>query len=143
MLVCNCTTDHNFMAGDHPAAINAVQGALVGGPKGKAKRAVREKIDCLNIASGLRHVAFDGGKLRPQHVLRGTELLKSVRDIAHPVLDSAIGLGTKANNFDIVGKTGSVAVKIPLVDGCGVVEHHILQFDAVLGIIAGHKNAVR
>lgn len=146
MLVSTAAAHLQLMATDQPAPVDTPHLGVIAGPECEATAipgiSVSEKMQGLDVAAGAGVIPVNGGELRAKHVLGGLVFLQGAPDVIHPGIAAPIDSRAKVNDFDIVCKASAIALPIPFIDTGSVVEHQVLQLDAVAGVVVGHSRSL-
>jgi len=84
-------------------------------------------------------IAINGSELRAKHMLSGAVSFQGLLDVVHPSFGTVNRLRPEAQNFDVIGEAGAVQVEIPFIHAGRILEHHVLQRDAVRDMLIRHS----
>ena len=126
MLVCAGTTNHQLMSTDLPAITVAAHGGFIRGPQRKTCAVIKQKMQSLNIGSGVRFVITNGRELWAEQVLSSAVAFQRPPYVVHPDIATVKGLCAKPNHLNIVAEAGRIAFPVALIDTSGIAKHDVL-----------------
>ena len=142
MSVTTGATDLQLMAVDQPVPVDSSHIGVISGPKRDATAVAIEKMQGLYIGAGARGVTINGGELRAEQMLGTLILFEGTPHVINPGFTASVGSRAEIDDFDILCEARTVAFPVPSIHAGDVLEHQVLQFNSVAGVVMWHGHGL-